>query len=106
MAQDGKAVVAQLHAEVKKCHTRIEEAELLALVDPLTGLTNRRGMESAIEFRLAQKRRFCLLMLDLNAFKKINDAHGHLAGDQALKQFAAELKGIFRVTDSVGRWGG
>ena len=106
MAQDGKEAVAQLHAEVKKCHTRIEEAELLALVDPLTGLTNRRGMESALEFRLAQKRRFSLLMLDLNAFKKINDAYGHLAGDQVLKQFASELKGIFRVTDSAGRWGG
>jgi diguanylate cyclase (GGDEF)-like protein len=106
MAQDGKVAVAQLSAEVKKCHTRIEEAERMALVDPLTGLTNRRGMESAIEFRLAQKRCFCLLMLDMNGFKKINDACGHLAGDQVLKQFAAELQGTFRVTDSVGRWAG
>ena len=106
MAQEGKEAVAQLRAEVKKCHTRIEEAERIALVEPLTGLANRRGMEAAIEFRLAQKRRFSLLMLDLNGFKKINDTYGHLAGDQVLKQFAAELKGIFRVTDSVGRWAG
>jgi len=106
MAQDGKEAVAQLRTEVKKCHTRIEEAERIALLDPLTGLANRRGMESAIEFRLAQKRCFCLLMLDLNGFKKINDTYGHLAGDLVLKQFAAELKGIFRVTDNVGRWAG
>ncbi|MGB7762597.1 MAG: GGDEF domain-containing protein [Bryobacteraceae bacterium] len=106
MAQEGKEAVAQLRAEVKKCHTRIEEAEQVALVEPLTGLANRRGMEAAIEFRLAQKRRFSLLMLDLNGFKKINDTYGHLAGDQVLKQFAGELKGIFRVTDSVGRWAG
>jgi diguanylate cyclase len=106
MAQEGKEAVAQLRAEVKKCHTRIEEAERTALVEPLTGLTNRRGLEAAIEFRLAQKRRFSLLMLDLNGFKNINDTYGHMAGDQVLKQFAAELKEIFRVTDSVGRWAG
>jgi len=106
MAQEGKDAVAQLRAEVTKCHTRIEEVERTALVDPLTGLANRRGIESAIDFRLAQKRRFSLLMLDLNAFKKINDSCGHLAGDQVLTQFASELKGIFRATDTVGRWGG
>ena len=106
MAQEGRDAVAQLRAEVKKCHTRIEEAERAALVEPLTGLTNRRGMEAALEFRLAQKRRFSLLMLDLNGFKKINDTYGHQAGDQVLQQFAAELKQVFRVTDSVGRWAG
>lgn len=106
MVQEGKQAVAQLHAEVKKCHTRIEEAERAALIEPLTGLSNRRGTEAAIEFRLARKRRFSLLMLDLNGFKKINDTYGHPAGDQVLKQFAAELKQLFRVTDCVGRWGG
>ena len=106
MALEGRAAVAQLRAEVTKCHTRIEEVERTALVEPMTGLANRRGIEAAIEFRLAQQRRFCLLMLDLNNFKTINDTYGHLAGDQVLKQFAAELKGIFRVTDSIGRWGG
>jgi len=44
--------------------------------------------------------------LDLNCFKKINDSCGHLAGDQVLQQFSTELKGVFRVTDSIGRWGG
>lgn len=106
MAQDGKEGVAQLRAEVEKCHTRVEEAERIALVDPLTGLANRRGIESALEFRLARKRCFCLMMLDLNEFKKLNDVYGHLAGDQVLKQFAAELKAVFRARDSVGRWAG
>jgi diguanylate cyclase (GGDEF)-like protein len=106
MVQEGKEAVAQLRAEVKKCHTRIEEAERTALAEPLTGVSNRRGTEAAIEFRLAQKRRFSVLMLDLNGFKKINDTYGHLAGDQVLKQFAAELKGLSRATDTVGRWGG
>jgi diguanylate cyclase (GGDEF)-like protein len=106
MVREGKEAVAQLRAEVEKCHTRIEEAERVALVEPLTGLTNRRGVEAAIEFRLAQKRRFSLIMLDLNGFKNINDTYGHLAGDQVLKQFATELKGTFRLSDTIGRWGG
>lgn len=106
MAQEDKQAVAQLRAEVTKCHTRIEEVERIAVSDPLTGLANRRGVEGAIEFRLAQKRPFTLIMLDLNGFKKINDVHGHLAGDEVLKQFAAELRQIFRATDCVGRWAG
>ena len=106
MAQDGKEAVEQLRAEVKVCHSRIEEVERIALVDPLTGLANRRGIESEIECRRARKRRFCLIMLDLNRFKEINDVYGHLAGDQVLKQFAEELKGISRATDGVGRWAG
>lgn len=106
MADDGKQAVAQLRAEVRKCQSRIEEVERIAVFDPLTGLANRRGIETAIEFRLAQARSFCLMMLDLNEFKKLNDVYGHLAGDQVLKQFAAELKAVFRATDSVGRWGG
>ena len=62
--------------------------------------------ESAIEFQLAQKRRFCLITLDLTGFKTVNDACGHAAADQLLKQFAAELKGAFRLTNSAGRWAG
>ena len=46
------------------------------------------------------------MLLDLNGFKQVNDAYGHLAGDQVLKQFASELKGTFRVTDHVSRWAG
>jgi len=45
-------------------------------------------------------------MLDLNGFKQINDRHGHLAGDELLRQFAGELKSITRAGDLVGRWGG
>lgn len=106
MAQDGKETVAQLRAEVQQCRARIEEVERIAVVDRLTGLSNRQGIESALEFRLTQKRPFCLMMLDLNGFKKLNDQYGHLAGDQLLKQFATELKGVFRATDCVGRWAG
>ena len=106
MAQEGKAAVSQLRAEVQKCQTRIEEVERIAVSDPLTGLANRRGTEAALEFRVARQRSFSVIMADLNGFKQINDVYGHQAGDQVLQQFAAELKGMFRATDCVGRWAG
>jgi diguanylate cyclase (GGDEF)-like protein len=45
-------------------------------------------------------------MIDIDGFKKVNDAHGHLAGDELLKQFATELRSAFRSTDVIARWGG
>ncbi len=46
------------------------------------------------------------MMLDLNNFKQVNDSHGHLVGDDVLKQFAMELKANIRSSDLAGRWGG
>lgn len=51
-------------------------------------------------------RMFCVVMLDLNLFKTVNDKHGHVAGDDLLKKFADELQKNVRNDDLVGRWGG
>lgn len=106
MARDGKQVMAQMRGELRQYQTRLEEAERLASVDPLTGLMNRRRMELAVEQRIAQQRAFSVVILDLNAFKQVNDTYGHSAGDDVLKQFATELRSAFRAADDVGRWGG
>lgn len=106
MAEDGKASVARLTAEVKEYRTRLEESEKVAVTDPLTGLPNRRAFEKKLQARIAAHQAFCLIMLDLNGFKEVNDAHGHLAGDDLLKQFGSELKGQFSALDLVARWGG
>jgi diguanylate cyclase (GGDEF)-like protein len=106
MAQDGEASAAQLRAELSAYQTRLEEAERLASIDSLTGLANRRRVEQQLELRVAQGRKFCVLIFDLNGFKQINDEHGHLAGDDLLRQFGLELRAAFRATDVVGRWGG
>lgn len=78
--------------------------------DPLTGLFNRRGFLEHSERELARNRRahsrLGCLMLDLDFFKKINDVHGHRAGDAVLRQFAAHLNGTCRPADVVGRIGG
>lgn len=82
----------------------------LALTDPLTGLLNRRALmeASAREIAVARRRSHGLIvmMMDLDFFKKINDTHGHPAGDVALKLFAACIREEARQSDLVARYGG
>jgi diguanylate cyclase (GGDEF)-like protein len=106
MAEDGKALMSKLQSEVATYQARLEEAEKQASLDLLTGLDNRRGIERRLEDRVAGSRPFSLIFFDLNGFKQINDTHGHLTGDELLKQFSAELRSRFRPADLPGRWGG
>ena len=91
-------------------HHRVAELERLALLDPLTGLLNRRGLEQAIEARWDERRRygwpFGVLVIDLDEFKGINDRHGHETGDEILRMVARSLTAGARAFDAVGRWGG
>ncbi len=81
-----------------------------ALQDPLTGLYNRRHLEERLGSELAAAQRHgrpvSLLMCDVDHFKAINDAHGHLAGDEALKMVAFVLRGAVRKEDVLARYGG
>jgi len=82
----------------------------LASRDPLTGLLNRRSGEQLLKQyddakKLPQKL-LCLIMIDIDNFKKINDTFGHAVGDQILKSSSQLLKNKARNTDSVIRWGG
>ena len=106
MTQDSHNSLSQLKAEVSAYETKLKAVEELALRDPLTGLANRRNIEERMEWRILEKHVFCVVVLDLNGFKKVNDTFGHLAGDNLLKQFAQELRSNTRNTDVVGRWGG
>jgi len=89
---------------------RLVELERLALLDPLTGLLNRRSLSQELESRLDEYRRygwpFGVLLIDLDGFKEINDTRGHEAGDRVLQMVARSLVAGARVFDSVGRWGG
>jgi diguanylate cyclase (GGDEF)-like protein len=106
MAQDSKKSVAHLRDEVSTYETRLKTVEQLALRDDLTGLSNRRSVEERIEWRIAHEQVFCVVIVDLDRFKQVNDTYGHLAGDSLLKQFSQELRSNTRPTDVVGRWGG
>ncbi len=106
MEQDGRERVAALRTQVATYQSKLEEAEQRASHDSLTGLDNRQGVELKMQRRIDAQKPFCVVMLDLNGFKQVNDTHGHEAGDDLLKQFATELRSASRATDVVGRWGG
>jgi diguanylate cyclase len=106
MAEENEQSVAALRTEVAAYQRRLEAAEAQAEKDELTGLLNRAGLTRALEARIRAGRPFCLLMADLNEFKRLNDRFGHLAGDEVLKTFGVELRAQFRALDVVARWGG
>ena len=87
-----------------------EDAELLARTDELTGLSNRRHFAALLRRHLARAAHesgpVALLLIDIDHFKQINDAHGHFAGDVLLTQFAQRLAAAMRPGDVVARWGG
>ncbi|MFN7915673.1 MAG: diguanylate cyclase [Vicinamibacterales bacterium] len=82
-----------------------ERTQVQASTDVLTGLLNRRSVESRVR-KLAPGRPYAVLLADLDHFKRLNDTHGHEAGDQALKVFADVLRRSLREGDIIGRWGG
>ncbi|HWZ91562.1 MAG TPA: diguanylate cyclase [Polyangiaceae bacterium] len=88
----------------------MDESQRLATTDPLTGLANRRALMAALRVEIAHARRhgtplsFCLL--DVDHFKKVNDVHGHAAGDQVLAAIGELLRGGLRIPDVPARWGG
>jgi diguanylate cyclase (GGDEF)-like protein len=106
LVQQASELVAQLKKEVSTYETKLKKIEELARRDALTGLANRRSVEERIEARIAQVQVFCVVVLDLNKFKQVNDHYGHLGGDNLLQQFSQELRSNSRSTDLVGRWGG
>jgi len=106
MTAEGKAAIDRLRTEVATFQTRLDQAEQVASCDSLTGLRNRLSVEGHLERRLAAGVPFCVAIIDIDRFKQVNDRHGHVAGDELLRQFATELKSACRSKDIVGRWGG
>lgn len=85
---------------------REKALETAAMRDPLTGLRNRRGFDAEVAKKLVSQEAACLLILDLDHFKRINDQHGHPVGDLALRAVALALQSSVRRDDVVGRIGG
>jgi diguanylate cyclase (GGDEF)-like protein len=88
----------------------LKEREHQLLVDALTGIPNRRAMETALRVEQERMNRsgrpFCVAVFDVDHFKRVNDRFGHGAGDDVLRGVAGTLAGQGRLTDTVGRWGG
>jgi diguanylate cyclase (GGDEF)-like protein len=103
---DSRDDFARLRQKMIEIQHRLHEAELLATLDPLTSVANRRDLDRELASRIEARQEFCVLLFDLNGFKAINDHFGHLYGDEVLKQFAARLGTQVRARDYVCRWGG
>lgn len=99
---------------LKKTHQEVlhalRTAERESLLDPMTGLWNRRGLEEIFrrELEAASRRRYplALAMIDIDHFKSVNDTHGHATGDAAIRRLAEVLVGAVRSEDAVARYGG
>lgn len=93
----------ELHEYQRKLHEQ-------ALIDELTGLPNRRSVNTTLERWCAasqrEQRSFALMLIDLDGFKSINDNYGHAAGDTALAKISARLKSRSRQNDMMARLGG
>lgn len=112
------AVVAQQVAGLRQRQVRqkaemaeaIEQLNRLATRDVLTGLVNRRFMTQRLGEemqRMARTRRgFCVALLDIDFFKRVNDTYGHAVGDAVLSGFAQQASEALRDPDAVSRWGG
>lgn len=100
----------QLDAVNETLRERNEELERLSASDSLTGLSNRRVLTQRLSEELLRSQRqnhsFTVVMLDVDHFKKYNDAHGHPAGDEVLKRVASILRTSTRAGDCTARYGG
>ena len=95
-------------AETELLREELEEHRRAALIDPLTGLLNRRGMEARFDELLSTRGVpvFSVLMIDIDDFKSINDLHGHALGDAVIRNVAAAIRKCIRGADPAVRYGG
>jgi diguanylate cyclase (GGDEF)-like protein len=116
-----ESLVAERTADLRQANAALQES---SMVDPLTGLKNRRYLSAFMPEELARTMRLqrtraqagaiaadrnidlCVLMVDLDHFKSVNDQHGHNAGDAVLRQVAEVMRAACRASDVVVRWGG
>ncbi|MEP1442043.1 MAG: GGDEF domain-containing protein [Hyphomicrobiales bacterium] len=110
LSQEAQSHISALTSENDRLRKQVEKLEKIAVEDELTGLLNRRGFLNSLDNAISYAHRYsasaCLLFIDLNEFKTINDTYGHKAGDFILKTTGKRLRGQVRQSDIVGRLGG
>ena len=99
-----------LHFDITAERRSEHEWRRRAMHDVLTGLPNRALLLDRLDHAIAgaarDPRSLAVLFIDLDAFKTVNDRHGHAAGDQVLRQAARRMAESVRCGDTIGRWGG
>ncbi len=113
---DRNELLARVRTQIRKkryterLRDNVQMSIEMAITDPLTGLYNRRYMEShlnsLVEQAVARKKPLTVLVLDIDYFKAINDTHGHDGGDDVLREFSFRIKKSIRGIDLACRYGG
>jgi diguanylate cyclase len=109
--------IEDLRSNLKEMQTRVDRdrikrksLEQEILVDPLTGIANRRAIERHLKkaIRKCQQYRnlFSMIFIDIDDFKKVNDTYGHWVGDKCIKKIVSRIKPIIRENDFIARYGG
>jgi diguanylate cyclase (GGDEF)-like protein len=105
-----ETALVELEKHQAEIRLQNEELQVLAQRDPLTGVANRRhfleNLEEEFVTALRAGDEVCCVMADIDHFKKINDSHGHLAGDEVIRRVADVLKSEVRNSDAICRFGG
>lgn len=109
-SQSIKTELNEYKKTTQSLSSKLEETEAKALVDSLTNVLNRNAYNMKITQMIREFSRskdyFCLLVLDIDHFKKFNDTYGHKAGDRVLRSVAASVQDSLRASDLVFRYGG
>lgn len=99
-----------MHAQKRRLTLALAQIQLTSTRDELTSTINRRHMHELMRLEMLRSERsrsnLLIAMLDIDHFKRINDTHGHQAGDHALQAFVQALQGEIRSSDTLARWGG
>lgn len=99
--------LVHINEELERLNLQLKE---ISRTDQLTGLSNRRHLDKILLHEINRSRRyastFCIMLIDIDFFKQVNDTYGHPQGDKVLEGVAAILKENSREIDTVGRWGG
>ncbi|MFB8829828.1 diguanylate cyclase [Azotobacter sp. CWF10] len=93
-------------ASLAQIHQRLGRLSQESLTDPLTGLSNRRGLQAQLERWQQQRQPFAVIALDIDHFKQVNDNHGHEFGDRVLQHLAQQMNDCSRASDLLCRSGG
>jgi len=102
--------MSSIKSEVELLRKELEQVKEESLTDALTGISNRKAFDAALEHTILSVREqntpFCVLLADIDHFKQFNDTHGHLVGDKVLRFVASTLKSCLKGKDMAARFGG
>ncbi len=102
--------LAKTNADLFNLRTEFRRVRQESMIDPLTGVQNRRAFDisllAALDHAKASNEALCLLLVDIDHFKKVNDTFGHVVGDAVLKQVANAINDVVRGGDVLARYGG